>query len=239
MDFLAREGSGYSHLGAITKPRSDVVLTLASPGGIEVDRLIFAVIVAVSQYPTITSRSAVASSSCSKNLDDLAAGRKSTYVMAASRGYQKVCEDDYGGYFTQALCDAIEDMNRSVADGKGEITADAAFLHASSIMQQRVAALRSMGLDLEQEAVRCSPGGVPIVIARPLVEQPRESLVVPFQPRKDRCKEVSIVKETQPIPDSYRRTMLEHVRRIWIDDRLKRKVFGGVRIPFRLLRNRP
>jgi len=40
-------------------------------------------------------------------LDELLQGWRSHYVMAASRGYERAGEDEIGGYFTNALCDAL------------------------------------------------------------------------------------------------------------------------------------
>src|SRR5262249_6816371 len=40
-------------------------------------------------------------------LEELLQGWRSHYVMAASRGYEQAGEDEAGGFFTKALCDAL------------------------------------------------------------------------------------------------------------------------------------
>src|SRR5262249_26455560 len=62
-------------------------------------------------------------------LDDLLQGWRSHYVMAASRGYEQAAEDTAGGFFTQALCNALRG-DGVTPDELGRISAQKAWSHA-------------------------------------------------------------------------------------------------------------
>src|SRR5262249_6155815 len=65
-------------------------------------------------------------------------GWRSCFLMAASRGREQAGESDYGGFFLQALCDALE--GKGVApDEDGRMSAQRAWAHAAD-QTNRVAA---------------------------------------------------------------------------------------------------
>jgi hypothetical protein len=71
-------------------------------------------------------------------LEDLLQGWRSHYVMAASRGCDQAAEDNAGGFFTQALCDALRGEGVT-PDGQGRISAQKAWAHAADLVRVRAA----------------------------------------------------------------------------------------------------
>jgi hypothetical protein len=69
-------------------------------------------------------------------LEDLLQGWRSHYVMAASRGYEQAAEDAAGGFFTQALCDALRG-DGVTPDERGRISAQKAWSHAADLVRVR------------------------------------------------------------------------------------------------------
>jgi hypothetical protein len=69
-------------------------------------------------------------------LEELLQGWRSHYVMAASRGYEQAGEDEAGGFFTKALCDALCG-DGVTPDDLGRISAQKAWSHAADLVQAR------------------------------------------------------------------------------------------------------
>jgi hypothetical protein len=74
----------------------------------------------------------------SEALDELVQGWRSYYVMAASRGYEEAGEDEAGGFFTRALCDALDGVGVT-PDDLGRISAQKAWSHAADLVRVRAA----------------------------------------------------------------------------------------------------
>jgi hypothetical protein len=72
----------------------------------------------------------------SQILEELLQGWRSHYVMAASRGYEKAGEDETGGFFTKALCDALSG-NGVMPDEMGRISAQKAWSQAADLVKAR------------------------------------------------------------------------------------------------------
>jgi hypothetical protein len=69
-------------------------------------------------------------------LEELLQGWRSHYVMAATRGYEQAGEDEQGGFFTKALCDALCG-DGVTPDDLGRISAQKAWSHAADLVKVR------------------------------------------------------------------------------------------------------
>jgi hypothetical protein len=69
-------------------------------------------------------------------LEELLQGWRSHYVMAATRGYELAGEDEKGGFFTKALCDALCG-DGVTPDEFGRISAQKAWSHAADLVKVR------------------------------------------------------------------------------------------------------
>jgi hypothetical protein len=74
-------------------------------------------------------------------LEELSQGWRSHYVMAASRGYEQAGEDQAGGFFTRALCEALRGEGVT-PDERGRISAQKAWSHAADLVKVRAAERR-------------------------------------------------------------------------------------------------
>jgi hypothetical protein len=74
----------------------------------------------------------------SHTLEEMLQGWRSHHVMAASRGYEKAGEDEAGGFFTKALCDALNG-DGVTRDEIGRISAQKAWSHAADLVKSRAA----------------------------------------------------------------------------------------------------
>jgi hypothetical protein len=123
----------------------DATLTSAVQGGIAIDELrtLFGVLPArelVLILDCCHSGGMANSFWTGEVLDELLQGWRSHYVMAASRGYEQAGEDRAGGFFTNALCDAL--CGKGVTpDALGRISAQKAWSHAADLVTARTARL--------------------------------------------------------------------------------------------------
>jgi hypothetical protein len=144
-------------------------------------------------------------------LDAMCAGWRHFYAMAAASGHQEVI-DGNGSFFAQALCDALEGLGVS-PNANGLITAGRAFDHAAEESKREAKEYaRRFRLHHDQDAVPAGNGHL-LPLTRP--ERPRPG------------------PASSP-PDRNRAVMLEKVRKIWIEDILKKNLYQQVQIHLNL-----